>query len=187
MTPALAALAERLGQAAGTAGLRAGLAGGAPAGTASGAGLTTRNERPAIQEQGALVDLTEILALPLDGFAREGQCLEVQVPWLDVTLWFVPEERDAQALGREGVGRGRIWTAEELMAVMALPDHALEIVRRVALAKHEVEGDIVEVRPHDQHAQAAGIAAGWGGARAILGRRSTVDEGRGTGARSSAR
>jgi hypothetical protein len=94
----------------------------------------------------APVDLTAILAMPLDQFAREGHLLDVRVPWLDVTVWFVPEERDAEALGREGVSRGRIWTAEELSALMALPDRAPEIVQRLALVKRELDGDIVEVR-----------------------------------------
>ena len=146
LTPALAALAERLGQAAGTAGVRAGLAGGPTAGTVSGAGPTTRNERPPIQERGALVDLSETLTMPLDRFAREGQLLEVRVPELDVTVWFGPEERDAEALGREGVSRGRVWTARELIALMVLPDPTPEIVQRLALAKREFVGDIVEVR-----------------------------------------
>jgi len=70
----------------------------------------------------------------------------VRVPWLGVDLWFVPEERDAETLRCEGVSRGRIWTAGELMAVMALPDHAPEIVQRLALVKREFDGDIVEVR-----------------------------------------
>ena len=60
-----------------------------------------------------------LLAMPLDRFVEEGQLVEVRVPWLEVTLWFVSEERDAEMLGREGVARGRVWTARELMAVMA--------------------------------------------------------------------
>jgi hypothetical protein len=62
-------------------------------------------------------------------------------------LWFVPDERDATALGRGGVSRGRVWTAGELAALMALPALTPEIVRRIALAKRSVAGDIVEVRP----------------------------------------
>jgi hypothetical protein len=61
----------------------------------------------------AVIEPTEILAMPLDRFAREGQCLEVRVPWLDVTLWFVPEERDAAAIARIGGSRGRVWTAND--------------------------------------------------------------------------
>lgn len=90
--------------------------------------------------------VARLVAMPLSQYAREGQLLEVHVPWLDVTLWLVPEERDVQALGREGVGRGRVWTARELIALMALPDRTPEIVQSLALAKRPVDGDIVEVR-----------------------------------------
>ena len=58
--------------------------------------------------------------LPLDQFAREGPCLEIRVCWLPETLWFVPDERDAAGLAREGVGRGPVWTARELAVLMAL-------------------------------------------------------------------
>jgi hypothetical protein len=90
----------------------------------------------------AVIDLTEILAMPLDRFEREGQCLEVRVPWLDVTLWFVPEERDAAAIARIGGSRGRVWTANELAVLMAMPDR----VEAIARAKLAVDGDIAEVR-----------------------------------------
>jgi hypothetical protein len=58
------------------------------------------------------LDFDDVLAMPSDKFAREGRLFEVRVPWLDVTLWFVPEERDAEALGREGVNRGRVCRSE---------------------------------------------------------------------------
>ena len=57
-----------------------------------------------------------------DQFASEGQLLGVRVPGHNETLWFVPEGRDTETLDREGVDRGRVWTARELMEVMALPD-----------------------------------------------------------------
>ncbi len=91
-------------------------------------------------------DLIQLLAMPLDQFAREGQCLEIRVSWHPETLWFVPDERDAAALGREGVGRGRVWTARELADLMALSDRTLTTVRTLALAKCAIDGDIVEVR-----------------------------------------
>ena len=87
-----------------------------------------------------------ILAMPLDQFAREGQCLEIRVSWLPETLWFVPDERDAAALAREGVGRGRVWTARELAELMALSGATPTTVRTLALAKCVIDGDIVEVR-----------------------------------------
>jgi hypothetical protein len=92
-------------------------------------------------------DVTEILAIPLDRFAREGQCLEVLVPWLDVTLWFVPEQRDAAAVERSSASRGRVWTVNELKALMALRERTRAIVETIARAKLAVDGDIVEVRP----------------------------------------
>mgnify|MGYP001404289788 CR=1 FL=1 len=91
-------------------------------------------------------DLMAILAMPLDQFAREGQCLEIRVAWHTETLWFVPDGRDAAALQRDGVGRGRVWTARELAELLALSDQTLTTVRTVALAKCAIDGDIVEVR-----------------------------------------
>lgn len=76
---------------------------------------------------------------PLPG---EGQLLKVRVPWHNETLWLVPEGRDTEALDREGVERGRVWTARELMEVMALPDLASDTVRTIAIAKMTFGGDI---------------------------------------------
>ena len=67
----------------------------------------------------APLQLAAILALHLEEFTLDGRLLEVRVPWHTETLWFVPDERDAAALGREGVGRGRVWTARELADLMA--------------------------------------------------------------------
>ena len=84
-------------------------------------------------------------AMPLNRFAREGQVLEVRVPWHAATLWFVPEERDAETLRRDGVSRGRVWTATELMDVMAISGRTGESLRTIALAKVTVDGDITAV------------------------------------------
>jgi hypothetical protein len=97
------------------------------------------------QSEGAL-DLADLLSMPLDRFAREGQLVEVRVPWLDVTLWFVPEGRDAETLGRQGVNRGRVWTARELRGVLAIAGRTREALRTIALAKLTVNGDVTEVR-----------------------------------------
>ena len=101
---------------------------------------------PACATATGLVDLTGILAMPLDQFAREGQCLEIRVSWLPETLWFVPDERDAAALAGEGVGRGRVWTARELAELMALSGPTPKTAQTLALAKCVIDGDIVEVR-----------------------------------------
>jgi hypothetical protein len=93
--------------------------------------------------------VNRLVIMALDQFAREGQLLEVRVPWHAETFWFVPVECDAAALGHDGVGRGRVWTARELIALMALPDRTPATVRSLALAKREVDGDLVDVRPRE--------------------------------------
>lgn len=89
--------------------------------------------------------VSQVVGLPLGRFEREGGPLEVRVPWHPDTLWFVPDERHAEMLVCEGVKRGRIWTARELSDVMALRERTPEVVRALALAKIEFDGDIVEV------------------------------------------
>jgi hypothetical protein len=84
--------------------------------------------------------------MSLDRFEVEGSPLEVRVRWLSETLWFVPTERDAATLGREGIGRGRVWTARELMDLMAIPDRPQEVVEVIAAAKIAFDGDIHEIR-----------------------------------------
>jgi hypothetical protein len=86
-----------------------------------------------------------LLAMPLDRFEAEGNPLEMRVPWLSETLWLVPTEREADALAREGIGRGRVWTARELIQLMMLRDRTPEVVRAIALAKIAFAGDITAV------------------------------------------
>lgn len=65
---------------------------------------------------------------------------------IDAVVRLVADEQQAEALVRKSVSRGRVWTARELIALMALPDRTPELVQRLALAKRAVDGDIVEVR-----------------------------------------
>lgn len=67
-----------------------------------------------------LADESRRLDLPLSRFAEEGTPLETHVPWWDETIWFVPGAGDVQVLLEAGVGRGRIWTAAELLQIAAL-------------------------------------------------------------------
>ena len=66
------------------------------------------------------------------------------MPWHDETLWFVPDERHAELLVREGVMRGRAWTAEELGRVVLVA--SAEEIRAIALVKMAVDGDVAAVR-----------------------------------------
>jgi hypothetical protein len=91
--------------------------------------------------------VTLVLGMRLDEFEQRGQPIEVKVPWLDATLWWVPDERHAEALVAEGVSRGRVWTATELLDLMSVDGLTPEHVRAVALAKAEFAGDVVAVTP----------------------------------------
>jgi len=85
--------------------------------------------------------------MPLDVFARQGQPLEVRVPWWPETLFFVPGVRDGESLWRGGVGRERIWTASELIRFVEVLGLTPEALRVVMVARQEFAGEIVEVRP----------------------------------------
>lgn len=94
-----------------------------------------------------VADALPFLGLPLDQFARAGAPLEARVPWLDVTLWMVPTDRDVARLMAEGVRRGRIWTAAELMQFMTIADLTPGRVKTVTHAKLEFDGEITDIRP----------------------------------------
>lgn len=100
--------------------------------------------------------VASVVGMPLDEFARSGVPLEVRVPWLDVTLWFVPLDTDADRLCGEDVGRGRIWTAAELSQLMTLPGLTPATVETFGRAKLAVGGDIVEVREGEGQAAEEG-------------------------------
>jgi hypothetical protein len=72
--------------------------------------------------------------MPLECFAREGQLLDVRIAWLDVTRWLVPWSKTRDA--REGrAHRGRMWTAMELLGVLATAGTTIETLQMIALAK----------------------------------------------------
>jgi hypothetical protein len=87
------------------------------------------------------------LGLLLHAFSGAGQMLEVRVPWLSATLWWVPDGAAAETLVAEGVSRGRVWTAGELADVLSVPGITGESARMVALAKLGIDGEVTAVRP----------------------------------------
>lgn len=111
-------------------------------------------EPPASAPDRALV--VQLLGMHLDRFAREGQPLEVRVPGLPTTLWWVPAKADAEALVRQGVSRGRVWTARELLDVLDLSGLTPEQARTIALAKLELDGDVVGVYPRQSSREHTG-------------------------------
>jgi len=84
------------------------------------------------QPPAASVDLTEGL-------------YEIRVAWWPDTLWFVPADRDAATLVREGIARCRIWTHAELASVTGPlePDE----LKTIMVARREFGGQVVESRP----------------------------------------
>jgi len=90
--------------------------------------------------------------LRLMGRAEDAQCcLEVQVPGLGDTLWFVPTDHDVDRLVAEGISRGRVWTAKELRTLITAPrlahEDALSIARTKLAFDATVEGPLVDRRP----------------------------------------
>ena len=55
-------------------------------------------------------------------------------------------EPDVTRLMAEGIRRGRIWTADELLQFMAITDRTPAMVQRLAHAKLEMDGEIVDAR-----------------------------------------
>jgi hypothetical protein len=81
----------------------------------------------------------------LSEFARGHQGLELRVPYLDQTIWFVPSGEFAAQLVREGVGRGRIWTARELKDLATDPTLSRPDLERIVRLKNALGGEIVAV------------------------------------------
>jgi hypothetical protein len=84
--------------------------------------------------------------MPLSQFEVEGHPIEIVVPGLTETLWFVPTEDHALVLGSRGIRRGRIWTAAELRAVAAMPEASRDELLTMANVKARFDGVVVEVR-----------------------------------------
>jgi len=100
--------------------------------------------------------VAQLLGLPLAHFAEAGRMLEVGVPWLPVTLWFVPDEPAVAMLLAEGISQGRIWTSAELEDLFSIPGLTRESTRTVALAKLEFDGEVTEIRPSSPPSDPAG-------------------------------
>jgi hypothetical protein len=91
-----------------------------------------------------------ILQMPLDRFELEGRRIEVRVPRLRETLWFVPTRRDVDILMARGIQRGRIWTAKELAILWRIPDLDQNQVRDIARVKMDLSADIESIEIPDR-------------------------------------
>lgn len=93
----------------------------------------------------ALSTEARILQMPLDRFEREGRFIEIRVPWLPETLWFVPGEEQAEVLTGREISRGRVWTARELMFLWSLPSLDKKTVEKLGSIKAQLDGEILSV------------------------------------------
>jgi hypothetical protein len=91
--------------------------------------------------------LVQLLTMQFDVFASGGQPLEVRVPWWSDTFWFVPDVRHAEALGQEGIGRHRVWTARELDTLLHGFRYTLQDLTVITMVRQEFGGEVVTVRP----------------------------------------
>jgi len=91
---------------------------------------------------------TDSLAeLSLSEFAEQDVALELRVEWLDQTLWWVPRTEHVDQFLKQGVARGRIWTARELMDLADLPGRTRDDIEKIARLKLAFGAEIESVGP----------------------------------------
>jgi hypothetical protein len=89
---------------------------------------------------------TRLLGLPLDVFETKSSIIEIRVPFLVVTLFFVSTDKEVKTLSREGISRGRIWTARELIDLLSIPMLTQDNLTTVAQTKVVFDADLAEIR-----------------------------------------
>ena len=88
-----------------------------------------------------------LVQAPLHVFAQCRVALEVFVPDLPETLWFVSDAEQVDRIVAREVRRGRIWTAEELRELMAAPGMTPEDAVAIVRAKMAFDATVTDVRP----------------------------------------
>ncbi len=78
-------------------------------------------------------------------FSKQHYSIELRVDWFDETIWIVPTTSAADELIREGICRGRIWTAAELIDLHSIDRLPKTEARGIALLKAEFGLDILSV------------------------------------------
>lgn len=110
------------------------------------AALETRGAPPIPEKPVTPVTaVTKLLRMTLEEFEHAGWLAQVRVPWLPENLWFVSGERQVETLIRQGISRGRIWTARELRFIWAIPSIDTVKVEKLGGIKAQLGGDIVSV------------------------------------------
>ena len=110
-----------------------------------------------------LAPQAEIFAMSLEEFGQSDCSIEVWVPWLAETLWWVPRVEQAEELVLRGVHRGRVYTAKDLTNLTTILESSPEgrdDVRRLARLKFELQAEILRLEPPDELAPTPSRPAG---------------------------
>ena len=83
----------------------------------------------------------------LSQFDQSGLTIEVSVPWLEETLWFVSGPGHLEPVLAAGVSRGRIWTASELHNLLTTTGLTDADIVTMARLKAQFDGEVVAVEP----------------------------------------
>ena len=84
-----------------------------------------------------------LLGLSLHEFAQQDHSIELAVPWLDETIWFVPRTEYIDDLVCDGIHRGRIWTTDELKDLLSLPGRTEQDLVSLSRLKLQFDGEVV--------------------------------------------
>ena len=85
--------------------------------------------------------------MSLEEFARSGSALEVRIPTCRQTHFWVAGRREVQIVMQRGVGRGRIWTIEELLRVWRLPGRTLDQAQTLARVREQLDCELEAIEP----------------------------------------
>ena len=93
----------------------------------------------------ALAEERRVLDMSLADFERSRLRVEVGVPWLSFSLWWVSTAADVLVLERRGVARGRIWTAGELAEIFEIANLDPADAQRIIVLKTTLDLEILSV------------------------------------------
>ncbi len=90
-----------------------------------------------------------VLNLSLDEFAAQDHSIELAVPWLEETIWFVPRAEHIDNLVSDGIHRGRIWTAAELQDLRSIGGMTQQELVGLSRLKLAFGGEVLSVTADD--------------------------------------
>ena len=80
----------------------------------------------------------------------DGDVLELRVPFLGDTIFFVHSDEDVLPLLHEGISRGRIWTVEQLNDLFNIPDLGPSGRITITIARAMFDGEVVSVTRREE-------------------------------------